>query len=641
MSKKFDPPKNRLKKSKKYQVSEFRSYTYIKNELKKMGWNVNNPNRNVNGQLYTQHECHSNNEIYSVLGKLVPEFIIKLNEDLFWVIEAKPTHDNINLAYKEAVSYGKLINKHSFIRAKIVSGVAGNDTDRYLVKSGFWDEKKGKYLPITHNDKEITNLINPDIAETLLLLNSPSLEDYEINEEMYINIAEEINQKFHEASIKKDTRSGIVASILLSLLGDTEPNYNASPKVFVDGINSRAKEMLEKNNKENFFKYIEIHLPEKPDAQKKFKNAIVSAFFLLKKVNIKSAMRAGSDILGKFYEGFLKHGNGAKDLGILLTPRHITEFSAEVLNVTYNDIIYDPTCGTGGFLVSAFYHVKKNSNERQLNNFKKLGIFGIDQQPIISALAIVNMIFRGDGNNNIINDNCLARALAPKIKEGKPSARFISKEKDQNHSEGPITKVLMNPPFALENEKESDFVDHALNQMQDGGLLFSILPVSIMIKRSSKSWRNKLLEKNSLLSVITFPSDLFYQAGSTQNTLGIFVKKGIPHENKQNILWIRAVNDGFSKKKGKRLRDPSVPDYLAKVKSTLQAFIGNPRISVKNIPEFLKAAPIDFNKKTLELVPEVYLDEKKANENEMKKDIEKLVRETVAYLIRSERENES
>jgi len=621
--------------------SEFQSYTYIKNELKESGWNTKNPNRDPSGQLYTQQECLGNPEIKSMLGKLKPEYIVKLREDAFWVIEAKPAYEQINQAYEEAMEYGKLINKHKFIRAVIASGVAGNDIDRYLVKSGFWVEGKQAFSPVTYNEREITSLISPILAEKLLNQKSPHLKDLEINEEEYIKIAEQINQVFHEASIKKDARSGIVASILLSLLAETEPNYNAGPTTFVDDINSRAREVLSENKKGNFFEYVRIHLPEKIDAQRKFKEALVSAFFLLKKVNIKSAMEAGSDILGKFYESFLKYGNGAKDLGILLTPRHVTEFASEVLNVTHRDIVYDPTCGTGGFLVSAFYRVKKNVTPEQLNAFKQYGIFGIDQQPTITTLAIVNMIFRGDGKNNIINDNCLARALVPETRAGRASAKFVSQKEGLKHAQRPITKVLMNPPFALkkESEKEHKFVDHALEQMEDGGGLFSILPVSVMIERGkAQNWRGELLRNNTLLSVLTFPPDLFYQAGSSQLTVGIFVRKGIPHKKDQKVLWIRAINDGLAKKKRKRLPNPKVPNDLLKVKDMLQSFIQNPKVTVKNIPEFQKTTPINFGKTSLELVPEEYLDEREPTEKEMRVDVENSAREMVAFLIRTKKE---
>jgi type I restriction enzyme M protein len=60
--------------------------------------------------------------------------------------------------------------------------------------------------------------------------------------------------------------------------------------------------------KEDFFKYIEIQLPEKANTKNRFKDALVQAFFALRKVNIKASMRTGSDVLGRFYETFLKCG---------------------------------------------------------------------------------------------------------------------------------------------------------------------------------------------------------------------------------------------------------------------------------------------------------------------------------------------
>lgn len=232
--------------------SEFQSYTYIKNELRELGWNVKNPNRDPIGQLYTQQECLRHPEIKSMLDKLTPEYVVKLREDAFWVMEAKPTLEELEVAYEEAVQYGKLINKHKFIRAKIVTGVAGNDIDKYLVRSGFWVEEKQEFEPIIYEKKEITSILSPKIVKRLLDEGTPVLKEFDIPDELLLKAADGINKKFHEASIKKSQRATIVASMLLSLLGETNPQYNASPDVFVDDINSRAKKTLERNDKDDF-----------------------------------------------------------------------------------------------------------------------------------------------------------------------------------------------------------------------------------------------------------------------------------------------------------------------------------------------------------------------------------------------------
>lgn len=324
-------------------------------------------------------------------------------------------------------------------------------------------------------------------------------------------------------------------------------------------------------------------------------------------------------------------------IGIVLTPRHITKFVAEVIDVNFNDLVLDPACGTGGFLVSAFDRVKKKSSLKEINYFKMNGIYGIEDQDPIIALALVNMIFRGDGKNHMIEGNCFKKWLNVKSERNVVSAEFIGEDNPKRIS--PITKVMMNPPFAQPSsqDKEYRFIEHALKQMEDDGILFSVLPVSVMIEKSTKQWRRDLLKENTLLSVIVFPQDLFYPTGV--HTLGIFVKRGVPHDEKQNVLWIRALHDGFVKKKGKRKRNDKEPDDLAKIKELLKTFIKTSgKIDVKSIPKFVKASPIDSDDKEVEFVPEVYLDDEDLTIDEIRYEVENLIRESVAYLVRTRKE---
>lgn len=174
-------------------------------------------------------------------------------------------------------------------------------------------------------------------------------------------------------------------------------------------------------------------------------------------------MNSSNDVLGKFYEVFLKYGNGAKDIGIVLTPRHITNFACGILDVNGDDIIFDPACGTGGFLVAGYDRVKLQYPDK-IQYFKKHKIFGIEQQASVAVLAIVNMIFRGDGKNNIVNENCFAINLQRQERNGDLSAKYIK----ESNTRPPITKTLMNPPFALKkgDEHEHVFINYALKQMQ-------------------------------------------------------------------------------------------------------------------------------------------------------------------------------
>ena len=317
-------------------------------------------------------------------------------------------------------------------------------------------------------------------------------------------------------------------------------------------------------------------------------------------------MTSGADWLGMFYEVFLKYARWAQELGIVLTPRHITRFAARAIGISPHDIVFDPTCGTGGFLVAAFEEVKRSSSSEQIEDFKRNSVFGLEQDDGIAALAIVNMIFRGDGKNNIEQANCLAQYVNPATSaDGAKTAKFSKKPSTRR----PVTRVLMNPPFSL-SDKEYDFVTHALAQMVRGGLLFSILPYSVMAKSGpSKTWRKNLLKEHTLLSVITLPIDIFYPVSAPP--VGVVLQKGIPHVPEQPVLWVRAETDGHLKSKGKRLPSTLTTNQVEECLPIVRAFLDNPDIDVPNIPRFMIAAPIalDDADDLLELVPETFLEQ--------------------------------
>lgn len=250
------------------------------------------------------------------------------------------------------------------------------------------------------------------------------------------------------------------------------------------------------------------------------------------------------------------------------------------------------------------------------------------------------MIFRGDGSNNIIDDNCLSVGLKKLILNSSTSAEYVKIGENKNNEV--VTKVLMNPPFALKDkdEKEYKFVQHAIDQMQVGGLLFAILPLSVLTKSGdSKKWRQtKLLGENTLLSVLSLPEKLFYPVGV--HTCALIIKKGTPHPKNQKVFWAKCREDGYLTKKGKRLKDFNMENHLEQIEDKLKLFILNPNTKIYSIPEFQKAIEVDFKDNLLELVPEAYLDQKIPTKDEIMEGIEELVREAAAYIIRSKNEKE-
>lgn len=165
-----------------------------------------------------------------------PEYVIKVKENMFWIIEAKGTHLQLEQAYEEAIQYALCINKNPDACAFIVSGVAGNDIDRYLIKTGVIIGGIAK--PVLYNNKEITGLLSPGQAKHLCDNRTYELNELIEDEDMLLDIAEEINAELHAASINKDNRAAVIASVLLAMLSNTLPDFNASPDIFIKDVNN-------------------------------------------------------------------------------------------------------------------------------------------------------------------------------------------------------------------------------------------------------------------------------------------------------------------------------------------------------------------------------------------------------------------
>jgi type I restriction enzyme M protein len=632
-----------LIESPKPAATEVEAYGFIRAQLRDLGWIVKDPCRAEGGQVWTQNQCLGHPDIKAALGKSRPENIIKVSEKFLWVVEAKASRKELAKALNEATSfYSEKINTLSTIfRVVLATGVAGTEADGYLIRTMVRID--GKWHVVSINDQEATGLLSPDDVRTLLESGGRDIHEFTPPQWLFVSAAERINEILHSGGINKNDRAKTMAALLLSVI-DEPPNLDTKLPVLIGEINARSESELRKNGKPDFAPFVKILPPTNTTNHVKFKQALVRTIQELQNLNIRSAMNSSTDVLGQFYEVFLKYGNGAKEIGIVLTPRHITRFAAEAIGVGYKDVVLDLACGTGGFLVAAFDHVRRTCSDQQLERFKKYNLFGIEQESYVAVLAIVNMIFRGDGKNNITEGNCFSTYLTERIISGHPSAAF-SKEPPERGSE-PITRVMMNPPFALPGQdREYKFVSQALSVMADGGLLFSLLPLDAFFgTRDEKVWRtDELLKKHTLLSVITLPDELFYPAAQKQ-VAGIVIKKGVAHPKQQPVFWARIAHDGHLKIKSKRLpalelRPPRKElDQLPLILPVLRAFIADPMAISVNVPKVYKTAPIDFSDPSLELLPEVYLDTEPPSPEDLAHAVDDMVRETAAFLVRFGRE---
>ncbi len=238
------------------------------------------------------------------------------------------------------------------------------------------------------------------------------------------------------------------------------------------------------------------------------------------------------DVVGQFYGEFLKYtGGDKKALGIVLTPRHITELFCLIGNVNKDSRVLDICAGTGGFLISAMHHMFKTAvSDKDKTKIKSEGLIGVEQQPNMYALAASNMILRGDGKANLHQGSCFDEGITKATKAHKCDIGMI------------------NPPYAQGDEDlhELVFVQHMLDCLEKGGVGVAIVPMSCAIAPHPK--RDELLKHHTLDAVMSMPDDLFYPVGTV--TCIMVFKAHIPHESSNLKTWFGYwKNDGFVKTK--------------------------------------------------------------------------------------------
>lgn len=108
-------------------------------------------------------------------------------------------------------------------------------------------------------------------------------------------------------------------------------------------------------------------------------------------------------MLGRFYGEFISYSGGdGQTLGVVLTPKHITELFTDLAEIKPTDKVLDPCCGTGGFLIAAMHRMLIQAKEEDKENIRRNNLYGIELRDDMFSIATTNMILRGDGKSNLI-----------------------------------------------------------------------------------------------------------------------------------------------------------------------------------------------------------------------------------------------
>ena len=313
----------------------------------------------------------------------------------------------------------------------------------------------------------------------------------------------------------------------------------------------------------------------------------------LKALNIKSILRTDTDFLGLLYEAFIRYGYDNNSLGIVFTPRHITKFCADLIDVTASDTVIDIACGSGGFLVASFDRMMKTSEEQGISfSIIRESLYGFDTNPTVWALAALNMFFRGDGKSHIENASCFDKASLESVN-------------------GRFTKALLNPPFSQEEEPERDFIDTAMKALHKTGLMAVVVKSGIFADEDNAAWRNNFLIKNSVVGMISLPGDLFYPT-AVDTTIMIAAPRS--QRPTDDVFMAKIWNDGYRKLKGKRVEAPG--SQLEEVLQEFNKFRSGQLVS-SSLVTIIKAEKL--MEKGAEFCPEQYLPQPEFPEEEQRR----------------------
>lgn len=479
-------------------------------------------------------------------GSGYPEFIISSSEhpDFIIVVECKPdikkheseSRDNAkDYAVDGVIHYASFLKKTYNVIAIAVSGQKKSNlkTDIFL-----WPKEANSYKVLTNkHGVEIKDIVSfEDFIEHGTF--DPEVADRRHKDLM--GFARELHAFMRDhAKLTESEKPLLVSGTLIALkntpFAKSFDIYEAKDlqEQWLSVIQKeieRANIPLEKTlNMTQPYSSIAVH-PELGRSTKEYPKGILNE--LIKQINEKVypfiSYYHDYDVVGQFYGEFLKYtGGDKKGLGIVLTPRHITELFSLIANLNTNSKVLDICTGTGGFLISAMHSmIKKSKTHAEIEKIKKENLVGVEQQPNMFALAASNMILRGDGKANLYQGSCFDAAITKEIKNRECNIGMI------------------NPPYSQSSGDlhELAFINHMLNCLTVGGMGIAIVPMSCAI--APHSMKEELLNNHTLEAVMSMPDNLFYPVGTV--TCIMVFRARIPHEVENKSTWFGYwKNDGF------------------------------------------------------------------------------------------------
>ncbi len=251
--------------------------------------------------------------------------------------------------------------------------------------------------------------------------------------------------------------------------------------------------------------------------------------------------------LSQVYEGLLlKMGEKGNDGGQFFTPREIIRAMVRVISPKIGETIYDPGCGTGGFLAQSFEHMTgpNNSNIKSPDQFEELKsntFYGREKDNAIYPIALANLVLHGIDEPHLWHGNTLTGAETyGGLFEGAPALYDV---------------ILMNPPFGGKEGKDAQtkfayktgatqvlFLQHVIDSLEKKGRCGIVLDEGVLFRNNETAFvqtKRKLLDECDVWSIVSLPGGVFTAAGAGVKTNLLFFTKGKPTEK----IWYYDLSD--------------------------------------------------------------------------------------------------
>ncbi len=287
------------------------------------------------------------------------------------------------------------------------------------------------------------------------------------------------------------------------------------------------------------------------------RNKITSGFNLREIINLIDTLHFQSaedkHEMTLLYESKIQRmGNAGRNGGEYYTPRPLIRTIVKVVDPRIGETVYDPACGSAGFLCEAFSYMQQQvKGTHDAKVLQESTFFGKEKKPLPYIIATMNMIFHGVAAPNIIRGNTLAENLSQ------------VQERDRKNV------VLANPPFGgsergevLQNfdlrtsETAYMFMQHFIKMMKTGGRAGIVIKNTFLSNSDAVQLRKLLLEQCNLHTILDLPSGVFQGAGV--KTVVLFFDKGTPTRH----IWYYQLNPGRNLGKTNALSDEDLAEFV-------------------------------------------------------------------------------